>query len=451
MNEDEVRRLLDRAASGPVDVDRVDPEAIVRAGRRDVARRRQVGIAAAGAAAAVLALGAAVGIPLTIGGDGEPSGRDGAAPEDLPTVPADDDFLDQWSRADHGNCPEPDGQTDEQQRTADAYNQVLFDALGELGAEPLGRCLESRPDYDGVYYSIDQEAYYAEESVAFGDDDSTSDWAWVTGGSWETKGVNYESQMEEEECPSNPGVDCSWEDIAEGRLLLIEGTRSDFVNPDTEAGGSAEFPVVAAFLFRDDVVVTLEFSLHFESDRPGPSIDQVVDILRSIPAGQEAPDIQAPAWADVADALAAAAEREGMTVYTDTAEFVRLAPEVATYGGPVYGTDTTRMVFVLAELESGETVRLFLQAEPVADPGEDPAEVAASYAQCSHAECETGADGPRDASVHRIVADGRPGLTALEYRAGDGWVIGVGVETVDGTEAPPVDFATLDAILDGIR
>jgi len=452
MNEDEVRRLLDKAASGPVDVDRVDPDAIVRLGRRDVARRRQIGIAAAGAAAAVLALGAAVGIPLTIGGNGETAERGGAAPQDLPTVPADDDFLNEWSRADHGNCPEPGGQTDEQERTADAYNQVLFEALKELGGEPLGRCLETRPDYDGVYYSEEQGAYIMDESFAFGDG-STSDWAWVRGGSWEAGGVNYESQMEEKECPPNPNVECSWEDVPEGRVLLIEGSRTDFVDADTEAEGAAEFPVVAAFLFREDVVVTLDLSLRFESDRQAPSIDQVVDIIRALPAGEEAPEVEVRAWDDVAADLAAAAEREipGIEVDTDTAEFVRLAPEVATYGGPVYGTDATRMVFVLAELESGETVRLFLQAEPVEDAGGDPAVAAASFAQCSDVDCETAADGPGDASVHRTITEGRPSSTSLEYRVGDGWVIGVGVEAVDGSEAPPVDFATLDAILGGIR
>jgi hypothetical protein len=454
MNEDEVRRLLGKAASGPVDVERVDPDAIVRLGRRDVARRRQIGIAAAGAAAAVLALGAAVGIPLTIGGNGETAERGGAAPQDLPTVPADDDFLDQWSRADHGNCPEPGGQTDEQERTADVYNQVLFDGLKALGGEPLGRCLESRPDYDGFYYSEDQGAYIMEESFAFGGDDaSTPDWAFVRAASWETGGVNYEAQMEEEECPSNPNVECSWEDVPEGRVLLIEGSRAAFIDPDTEAGGSAELPVVAAFLFREDVVVSLEFVMHFESDRQAPSIDQVVDILRAFPAGEEAPEVDVPAWDDVAADLAAAAEREvpGIDVDTDTAEFVRLAPEVATYGGPVYGTDATRMVFMLAELESGETVRLFLQAEPVEDVGGDPAMAAASFAQCFDVDCQTAMDGPADASVHRTIADGRPSSTSLEYRVGDGWLIGVGVEAVDGSQAPPVDFATLDAILDGIR
>lgn len=453
MKEDEVRRLLDRAASGPVDVDRVDPDAIVRAGKRGVARR-QIGIAGAGAAAAVLALGAAVGIPMTLGGNGEPAAPGSAVPQDLPTVPVDDEFLSQWARADHGNCPVPDGQTGEQERTAAAYTRVLFEALAELGAEPQGSCLTSRPDYDGFYYSGDQNAYVLEESVAFGGEDASAvDWAQVRGAVWETGGVNYESQMKQEECDSNEGVDCSFDDTAEGRVLLIEGTRSGFMNPDTEEGGSTEYPVVSAFLFRDDVVVSLDFSLRFESDRPTPSLDQVVDIIESIPVGQEAPETEAPAWGDIADALAATAEHEipGIAVETGTAGFVRLHSDVAAYGGPVYGSEATHLVFVLAELESGETVRLFLQAEPVEDAGEDPKEAAASYAHCSNVECETAADGPRDVSVHRTIEGEHPSLTALEYRVGDGWVIGVGVETVDGTDTPPVDFETLDALVDGIR
>lgn len=453
MNEDEVRQLFDRAVSGPVDVDRVDPEAIVRAGKRGVVRR-QIGIAGAGAAAAVLALGAAVGIPMTLGGNGEAGDPGDAVPQDLPTDPVDDGFLSQWGRADQGNCPIPDGQTDEQQRTAAAYTAALFDSLAELGAEPSGSCLVSRPDYDGFYHLGDQNAYYLEESVAFGGDDASAlDWARVTGSVWETEGVNYESQMEQEECEFNEDVVCSWEDTEEGRVLLIEGTRGDFVNPDTEEGGSEEYPVVSAFLFRDDVVVALGFSLRFESDQPAPGIDQVVDMLRSIPVDQEAPETEAPTWSAIADDLAAAAANEipGGVVDTGTAGFVRLHPDVAEYGGPVYGSDATHMVFVLAELDSGEIVRLFLQAEQVEEAGEDPEETAASYAQCSQAECETSADGPSDVSVHRTIEGEQPSLTALEYRTGDGWVIGVGVEAIDGTEAPSVDFETLEAIVDGIR
>jgi hypothetical protein len=450
MNEaDEMRQLFDRAASEPVDVDRVDPDAIVRAGKRGVARK-QVGTAAAGVAAAMLAVGAAVGIPMTLGGNGEPAGS-GAAPDDLPTVPAEDAFLDQWARADHGDCPVPEGQTEEQRRTAAAYNQTVFQALAEFGAEPLGKCLTTRPDHDGFYFDDEQGAYYMEESVAFGDD-AASDWARVTGAVWETEGVDYEEQMEMEECTGREGLTCSWEDTDAGRVLLIEGTRDDFLNPDTEAGGSAEFPVVSAFLFRDDVVVSLAFSLHFESGQTGPSIDQVVDLATAIPVDQEAPEAETPAWADVADELAAAAEHAipGVAVETGTADFVRLHPAVAEYGGPVYGSDTTHMVFVLAELDSGETVRLFLQAEPVEDAGEDPTETAASLAQCPLATCETASDGP-NISVHRTIEDERRSLTALEYRPGDGWMIGIGVETVDGTAPPPVDFETLDAIVDAIR
>lgn len=455
MNEDEVRRLFDRAASGPVDVDRVDPEALVREGRRGVTRRR-AGIAGACATAAVLALGAVVGIPMTLGGNGEPAALGGAVPRDLPTVPVDDDFLNQWARADHGNCPVPEGQTDEQERTAAAYTGVLFEALEDLGAEPLGSCLVSRPDYDGFCYSGDQNLYYyyLEESVAFGGGDaSPPDWALVRAAVWETEGVDYEPQMEQEECESNEGVDCSWDDTEEGRVLLIEGARSDFIDPDTEQGGSAEYPVVSAFLFRDDVVVSLDFSLRFESDRPAPSLDQVVDILKSIPVGEEAPETVEPAWGAIADDLAAAAERAipGAVVETGTAGFVRLHPDVAAYGGPVYGSDATHMVFVLAELDSGETVRLFLQAERVEDANKEQEEVAASYAECSDAECDIAADGPWDMSAHRSIEGEHPSLTALEYRIGDGWVIGVGVETVDGAESPLVDFETLDAILDNIR
>jgi len=446
MNEDEVRNLLGKAASGPVDVDQVDPEAIVRAGRRGAARR-QGGIALAGGAAAVLALAAAVGIPMALGGDGEQTASGGAAPEDLPTAPVEDDFLAQWNRADGGDCPVPDGQTDEQQRTAAAYNEAFFAGLAALGAEPLGSCLTTRPDYDGFYYSDDYTSYYVEESVAFGGEDL--DWAKVTGSIWETGGVNYESQMESEECDYNAGAICSWVDTEAGRVLLVEGTRSDFVNPDTESGGSVELPVVSAFLFREDVVVALGFSLHFESDLDGPSADQVIELVQSIPVGEQAPEVELPAEGDLADELAGAIANAvpGAVVDTGSAELVRLDADVAEYGGPVYGSEATHMMFVLAELESGETVRFFLQAEPVEGAGEESEEAAASYAQCPDAECDVAVVNPWDISVHRTIAGERPSLTALEYRTGDGWMIGVGVETVDAAVVPPVDFATLDAIV----
>jgi hypothetical protein len=231
-------------------------------------------------------------------------------------------------------------------------------------------CLETRPDYDGFYDR--GEGYYLQEFVAFDDvDASATDRAWMTGGVWETGGVNFESHLEEEDCDYNEGLDCSWIDTDQGRVLLTEGTRTGFVNPDTEEGGSAEYPTVGAFLFRDDVVVVLDFTLHFESDRPGPSIDQVVDLVESIPADQDAPETNAPTEDDLAADLADAvvAEIPGTVVDSDSAELIRLHPDVAEYGGPVYGPEATHMMFVLAELESGETVRFFLQAEQVEDPG----------------------------------------------------------------------------------
>ncbi|SDE11990.1 hypothetical protein [Glycomyces harbinensis] len=451
MNEDEVRDLLGKAASGPVDVGQVDPEAIVRAGKRGAIRAR-VGIAVAGGAAAVLALGAAVGIPMAFGDD-DMAASGGAAPEDLPTDDVADDFLDQWTRADHGNCPLPD-QAEEKERTAAAYTATLFEGLADLGGEPLGNCLTTRPDYDG-FYDYGEGTYFLQEAVAFpGADGTAPDWAWLTGSVWETGGVDYESQMEEEECTYSPGLTCSWIDSEEGRVLLMEGTRTDFLNPDTEEGGSADFPMVGAFLFREDVVLSLGFSLRFESDQPGPTLEEVTEILKSIPVGQEAPEVEPPAERDLADELAAAVANAvpGAVVDTPSFDLVRLHADVAEYGGPVYGSEATHMVFVLAELESGETVRFYLQAEQVTGAGDEPAEeIAAAYAQCRDAECETATDDPRDVSVHRTIEAERPGLTALEYRTGDGWMIGVGVEAVDGTEAPPVDFATLDAIVGAIR
>ncbi|MEU5873548.1 hypothetical protein AB0A73_18565 [Glycomyces sp. NPDC047369] len=451
MNEQDVQQLLARAASGPVHADDVDPLAILAAGRRDVLRRKRTAAAVAGGAVVVLGLAAAVGIPLMLGGD-DPIAPGGAAPPDLPALAADAGFPEQLARFDRGDCPLPDGQSEEQRRTAAAYNEALYAGLAELGAAPAGGCLTTRPDYDGFYYSDDQGLYMLEESLAFGG--TASDRAEMSAAVWETGGVDYEDQMEDEECTYNEGLTCSWDDTPEGRVLLMEGVRSDFTDPDTESGGSADYPTVGAFLFRDDdVVVSLTLSLRFSSDRDLPSLDQVVALVSSIPVGQEAPELEQPTVDTLTAALADAVEANapGAVVDTGTAALFRLHPDVATYGGPVYGSEATHMLFVTAELPSGETVRFYLQAERVDEPGDDPEAAAAAAAQCGDAACETGTDESGTVTVHRTIEDGRPGLTSLAYSPVDGWLLGVGVETADSTEAPPVDFAALDAILDEVR
>jgi hypothetical protein len=452
MNEAEVRNLFDTAASGPVDVDRVDPMAILRAGRRSVTRRRRIGAAVAGGVAAVLAVGAAVGFPMAFGGDSDRPLAGAVVPGGLPTAPVDDALLGRALRADRADCPLPEGQTGEQQRAAAVYSAAFFAALTDFGAEPAGVCLTTRPDYDGFYYSADQGLYRTEEVVTFGGDD----WAQVTGAVWDPAGVDYQEQMESEEC-SYGNVDCSWEDRPEGRVLRIEGSRDDFLDPDTEAEGSAEFPVVAAFLFREDgMIVSMEIVPHFASDRPIPDIDQLVGLLAAFPVDEEAAAgtapgtlAEAPASATgaelpsaLAEALASAAGAElpGATVDTGSAELVRLAADT-----PLYGSEGTHVLFALAELPSGETVRLSLQIERM--PADATEEAVAARAGCDGGACETESDGT-GVSVHRTVEGDRPGLTAFGYRPG-GLLIGLGAESLTG-EAPQVDFATLDAVLDRV-
>lgn len=451
MNEQDVQQLLAKAASGPVVADEVDPRAILLAGRRDAARRKRIAAVAAGGAAVVLGLAAAVGIPMALGGE-DPIAAGGAAPSDLPALAADDGFLERLARSDGSDCPIPDGQSEEQRQAAAAYNQALYAGLAELGAAPLGGCLTTRPDYDGFYYDDDQGLYSLEESVAFGG--TASDWARIGAAVWDTGGVDYEAQMEDEECTYNEGLTCSWEDTPAGRVLLIEGVRSDFANPDTESGGSIDYPSVGVFLFRDDdMVVSLTLSLRFASDRDVPTADQIAALAATIPVGQEAPELEQPTVdnlaADLADAVEAAVP--GATADTDGAVLVRLHPDIATYGGPVYGAKATHILFITAELPTGETVRLSFQAEHLGDPGDDPEAAAEAAAQCGDAECETGPDGTGAVSVHRTIEDGRSVLTSLAYSPLDGWLIGVGVESADGAEAPAVDFATLDAILGDLR
>ncbi|SDK93097.1 hypothetical protein SAMN05216298_2092 [Glycomyces sambucus] len=449
MNDDEVRGLLARAASGPVDADRVDPMTILRAGRRRVVRRRRIGAAVAGGAAAMLAVGAAVGIPLGLGDDTDAAGS--AVPGDLPTQTVDDAFLDQWNRFDHGDCALPEGQSDEQARISAAANQALFTGLAALGAEPLGQCLTTRPDHDGFHYDNDFDVYTLNEALAFGDDPSAVDWIYLRGGFWYTGGEDFESQMESEEC-FDPRVTCSWDDTEAGRVLLIEGVSDDFTDPDTESGPT-EYPIVEAFLFRDEAVVSLGFSLRYESeDLAAPDLDDVTELLLVIPVGDgtEAPETEPPAWDDLTDDFAAAIEAglPGVEVAAGTAEAVRLGPDIDSYGGPVYGTGDTYMVFVLAELASGETVRFFLQAQVVPVTEED---LDGAAAGCGLADCEQVDGGPWNRPLHRTIGGERPSLTALEYRTGDGWLVGVGAEAVDGGALPPVDAAALDAILTGIR
>jgi hypothetical protein len=117
-----------------------------------------------------------------------------------------------------------------------------------------------------------------------------------------------------------------------------------------------------------------------------------------------------------------------------------------------YGNDGTRIVYADATV-NGEQVRFFLQVTPIesADDGGASQEPAEHYANCADFECEYSPLDDSTGLVHRTSVDVRPGPTSIEHRAADGWVVGVGAESLGSTEAPSIDFEALDAIVHSIR
>ncbi|THV23441.1 hypothetical protein [Glycomyces paridis] len=444
MNEDEVRDLLDTAGAVPVDADRIDPDHIIRAGRRGVVRKR-IGVATTGTAAAVLAVVAAVGIPMAIGGGATAAA---GAPEALPTAPVDPDFLSQWARADGAGCPLPE--TEETDRAA-AYTEALFAGLAEIGLKPNGSCGEDTP-FDGFYYTdLDRDAFYLLETYAFEDaDPSAPEWANMEANIWNAEGLDLTEGDGGEACGSYPGMTCNWIETAAGPMLVGEGTGLDPTDLAGSPEDSADVPMISVMLLRGDIVIDLDLKFHVEPGRSLPTTEQLAAIAESIPVNQQAAPSATPTEADLIDDLAAAILEglPGADVDLSTGEVVRLGPDITEYGGPVYGTGHTHMAFLLAELESGETVRFFLQAEPI-DATDEPDQAADTYAQCADAECDITASSAGHDSIHRTIDGDLPSLTALDY--GTAWMIGIGVEPFNGDDTPPVDFTTLDTILAALR
>ncbi|GAB3996149.1 hypothetical protein GCM10029992_15320 [Glycomyces albus] len=298
----------------------------------------------------------------------------------------------------------------------------------------------------------------------------------MTGAVWPTDDSEAaQSQMEEEDCTYNEGVTCTWKDAEEGRLLLIEGTEPSFVDPLTEAGGSEDYPTVRAYLFQGDLVVGLGFSLRFESDRTPPTAEEVAEILKRFRAvyavGGPEFDEGTSAWSlgqaveSRIPGLSVDAEEVGISQAIDdftpqegkygddSFDLIRLGEGIGDYDGPVYGVEGSHMFFLSAELASGEQVLVYLQAQQLGEGVDDPdPDEARSQAQCGHAaKCEVTTLDPWTVSVHRTIEGDRPSLAALRYDTGDGWIWGVGIESADGSELPPVDFEQLEDVLAHLR
>lgn len=446
MNPDDMRGLFNEALDGADPVPSAGTDRIVAAGRRRVWRRRAA--IGTGAIAGVAALAAAVAIPMALaGGAAAPPDAAGPGPqEEEPAVP------------DANSCETPDDQSDEQLAIAAMYDQALDTAMTAIGGSLGGYCGETGPEYGGFYFDAEAEGYRYEEAVIF-----------LGSGEHAILRVDV---LEPDDTPASermeglagcgPEVQCTWDPglNEEGEpLLLVEGTRT--VVADEGAEGD-QVPVRAALLERGDgVIVHVELEEALRTGALSTTPQQLADVARAIPVGQDAPELEEdgtytlPDDADLAQAFVdgIAEQFPGATVPSATeVEFVAQEQTEAYDEGYYYGNDNTRVAYADATVE-GEQVRFFLQVTPLEAPGDGGASQgpAEHYANCASFACEYSQPDESTGLVHRTSVDVRPGPTSIEHRAADGWAVGVGAESLGSTEAPSIDFEALDKIVSAVR
>ncbi|MFG3342645.1 hypothetical protein [Glycomyces sp. NPDC048151] len=445
MNPDDMRGLFNEALDGAGPAPTSGTDHIVTAGRRRVLRRRAA--VGAGAIAGIAALTAAVAIPLAF--SGRPGLLDAAG-------------LGNSEEESGDSCEAPDDQTDEQKAVAAMYGQALDAAVTAIGGTPGGYCDDSGPNYDGFYFDAEAGGYRYEEFAIFR---ATGEHATVRVDVWEPNDIETAVRMESlAEC-GDPGVECTWDETDETvPTLLVEETRTLNVDAEENPDG-VQVPVRAALVeLGGGVIVHVEFE---EGQRKGTlstTPEQLAGVAQAIPVGQDAPEVEEedtgtytlPDDAALAGALVdgIAAQFPGAVV-PDAAD-VEFGPHDQTEAyaeGYYYGNDGTRVAYADATVNGGEQVRFFLQVTPLESPGDGGAsqEPAEHYANCSYFTCDYSQLDDSTGLVHRTSTDVRPGPTSIEFRASDGWVVGVGAESLGSTEAPSVPFEALDAIVNTIR
>lgn len=448
MNPDDMRGLFNEALDGAHPVPTSSTDDIVTAGRRR-ARRRRAAIGT-GVIAGVAALAAAVAIPMSLTGWPTPLDAAGwGTQEEGPVIP------------DTTTCEAPDEQSDEQLATAAMYDQALDSAITAIGGSLGAYCGETEPASGGFYFDADANGYRYEAFAIFAD---SGEHAILRVDILEASETPGAERMESLAGCGGPDVTCTWdEDEQTMPLLLVEETRTLVVDAEENPGGD-QVPVQAALIELDDrVIVHVELEEALRTGTLSTTPQQLADIARAIPVGQEAPGLQEdstegytlPDDAALAEALVdgIAEQFPGATVPPATeVEFAGQEQTEAYEEGYRYGNDNTRIAYADATVNE-EQVRFFLQVTPLESPGDGGASQgpAEHYANCDHFECDYSQLNDSTGLVHRTSVDVRPGPTSIEHRAADGWVVGVGAESLGSTEPPSIDFDLLDKIVSSIR
>lgn len=449
MNHEDMRGLFNEALDGADPVPDSDTDHIVKAGRRLVRRRRAA--IGSGATAGVAVLASALVIPVLLAGgpDSVIAALPGLGDEEERSVP--------------DSCDAADDLSDEQRAVATMYDASLESAVAAIGGTVAGACGEFDPDYDHFYFDEEADGYRYQEYVIFRD---AGEHARLLVEVLEPNDTAASVRMESLADCDSPGVDCAWdsEPNEEGMpLLLVEETRTVNAGAEDDHDGE-QVPVRAALIERPDgVIVRVELEEALRSGGLSVTPGQLAEVALAIPVGDMAPDVEQestgnytlPADADLAQALLDGISEQfpGATVPpVSEVEFTRQEQTEAYAEGYHYGNDNTRIAYADATV-NGEQVRFFLQVTQLESPGDGGAsqEPAEHYASCANFDCEYSQLDESTGLVHRTSVDIRPGPTSIEHRAADGWVVGVGAESLGSTEAPSIDFEALDTIVHSIR
>ena len=417
MNPHRMRELFHDALTAPAPTPPSSTDDIVAAGRRSH-RRRRAAQAGSGtlAAAAALALAA---FPAVFGQGGAAPPAEGEETTSCQTPPA--------------------APTEEHAAAAAVYTEVLVDRLSDIGGTLDHSCAAGEVDYDGFHYEPHPGGYRFDETAVFSE---TGERARLTVDVLDPMLGPPMERMEDLAGCSSIEETCDWKD---GVLLIEEEHR-------TGEGETGEpLPGFGALTGLGDGTI-----VHVRMDALGgpgalsTTPEQLGELARAL-----VDEIESSAMEEEIDASAPWSEEELIEDFTEAVSAV--LPEAALESEPPivfvdpgedqdYGEDRTAVAIASAVVD-GQEVELFLQKTPVDSPGDGVGrEVAEHYARCDHAAaCEFLEVDDSTSRVHRTATRGGTELTSLEFRAGDGWVLGVGV--VFSGETPPVDFATLDALV----
>ncbi|HEU5128411.1 MAG TPA: hypothetical protein VFU12_10515 [Glycomyces sp.] len=433
MNPHRIRELFADALTEPAPVSPPAADDVVAAGRR-AKRRRRTAQAGSGALGLVAALALFAAAPTVLGQG-----------ETVPNAAEEDD-----GAVHIGPCPAPaEEPTEEQAAIAAMYDRALDAHITGLGGALGDSCIEGETDYHGFHYDAESGGYRFDEVAVFPESDERVS---ITVDVLDPVDGPLPDRMEGlAGCGSIDGT-CTWS----GDLLLVEEERTVIVDEDEDATGD-RLPYHGALLgLADDTVVHVQMGVYGGPGTLSTTPEQLGELAAAIPVGGETTGgDDMPVQGEENAERSIGTDEELVGAFTDAVS-AAVPGAVVDTGTPIvfadpgqdyhYGQDDTAVAAVAAVVD-GREVRLFLQKTPIDASGDGAGQVAAEhYAQCSYAaECAfTEVDGSTS-RVHRTVTGEEIELTSVEFRAGDGWVLGVGVAFAGG--APPLDFATLDAIV----